>query len=90
MEDPDFEHETVPSPTCEGDVDCRMPIDVIFMRTGSKMCAQHAMDQCSALIAKDREERDTDKAPPDGSPTLPPIRELVDDDSPAPMPADDK
>lgn len=89
MEDPLFEHKTVPSPECEGDVGCRMPIEVIFLRTGAKMCAEHALDQCNFLVAKDREdrgERDTDKAPPDGSPTLPPIAELVDDDSPAPTP----
>lgn len=91
MEDPNFEHKTVPSPVCEGDVGCEAPIEVIFLRTGAKMCAEHALDQCGFMVAKDREERDTDKAPHDGSPTLPPLSEIRerDDDSPARMPADD-
>ncbi len=80
MEDPKSEHKTTPSPTCEGDVECPMPVEVIFLRTGAKMCAEHALDQCNYLIARDREERDTDKAPHGGSPTLPPLSELRDRD----------
>jgi hypothetical protein len=74
MEVPDFEHKTVPSPMCEGDVECHLPIEVIFLRTGAKMCAEHALDQCNVLVLKDREDRDTDKAPPlAGNPTVPPL-----------------
>ncbi len=85
MEDPDFEHKTTPSPACDGDVGCGSPIEVIFFRTGAKMCAEHALDQCGLMVARDREERDTDRVQPGGSPTLPPL-DLGDDDSPAPMP----
>ncbi len=90
MENPDFE-KTVPSPACEGGADCGAPIEVIFLRTGARMCAEHALSQCGDLVSRDREERDTDRAPPDGSPTLPPLSEVRerDDDSPARMPAED-
>jgi hypothetical protein len=86
MEDPNFdEHATTPSPVCDGDIGCPAPIEVIFLRTGAKMCAEHALDQCTFMVARDREdrsERDTDKAPPGGSPTLSPV-DYGDDDSPA-------
>lgn len=88
MEDPDFEHTTTPSPLCEGDAGCTAPVEVIFLRTGAKMCAEHALDECGIMVARDREdrsERDTDRAQPDGSPTLPPL-DFGDDDSPAATP----
>lgn len=69
---PDFE-KTVPSPMCEGDPSCQADVQVIFLGTGSKMCAEHALDELNYLVMQGREDKDTDKAPPDGSPTLPPL-----------------
>jgi len=87
------EHKTAPSPVCEGDVDCHHPIEVIFLRTGAKMCAEHAVEQCHLIVERDRDERaerDTDPAPPAGSSAFPPVREGEDDDGPAPTPPPDK
>ncbi len=92
--DADFnEHKTAPSPVCEGAIDCPHPIEVIFLRTGEKMCAEHAIGQCRAIVERDldeRAERDTDPAPPAGSSTTPPVPDSGDDDSPAPTPAPDE
>lgn len=69
LDSADFE-KTRPSPLCEGEHGCPETVEVLFLRSGSKMCARHGH---AALYDIMNEERDTDKAPPDGSPTLPPL-----------------
>lgn len=65
---PDFE-KTRPSPMCEGSPTCDLDVEVMFFRTGKKMCLQHAAWEVAQLSVQD--ERDTDPAPPD-APTIPP------------------
>ncbi len=65
------------NPRCEGDSACGSPVAIIFLGTGAKMCAEHALDELNYLVLRGREDKDTDKAPPDGSPTLPPISEIA-------------
>jgi len=65
------------NPRCEGGADCGAAVAVIFLGTGAKMCAEHALDELNYMVLKSREGTDTDKAPPDGSPTLPPISEIA-------------
>lgn len=73
-DDPDClasqEEKTMPSPLCEGTPGCPETVEVLFLRTGQRMCSRHAL---TALYDILNEGRDTDKAPPDGSPTLPPL-----------------
>jgi hypothetical protein len=73
----EVELDTHRVPSCEGDPGCSAPVAVIFLGTGSKMCVEHAIDELNYELLKSREDKDTDKAPPDGSPTLPPISEIA-------------
>ena len=64
---PDFE-KTKPSPMCEGNPDCEADVEVMFFRTGKKMCLHHAGSEIAHLSVQG--DRDTDRAPP--STTIPP------------------
>jgi hypothetical protein len=77
MAEQDVELDTHRSPSCEGDSSCGAAVAVIFLGTGAKMCVEHAIDELHYLMLKGREDKDTDKAPSDGSPTLPPISEIA-------------
>ncbi len=64
--------KTSPMPMCEGSSTCDEPVEVLFVRTGVRMCLDHSGEHIQVLL---REKRDTDRAPPE-SQTVPPPDEV--------------